>query len=224
MQQKHKPILPIRRQIKVMMASIRRYFISGLLVWLPIWVTILALKFLVDILSNTLNLLPHRYQPDALIGFHIPGIGVIITLLVIFFTGLIVANFIGRQLVAMGDAFIARIPLVRSIYMGVKQVLHTLFTPGGQSFRKVLLVEYPRVGMWSLAFQTGDATPEVEQSQGEPMVSLFIPTTPNPTSGFLMMVPKKNVIEMQMTVEQALKFVISLGVVQPGMNGNNQKK
>lgn len=209
-----------------MMSSIRRYFISGLLVWLPIWVTILAIKFLVDILGNSINLLPHRYQPDALIGFHIPGIGVIITVLVIFFTGLIVANFVGKRLVAIGDAFIARIPLVRTIYMGVKQVLQTLFTPGGQSFRKVLLVEYPRPGMWSLAFQTGDGTPEVEKSlNGESMVSIFIPTTPNPTSGFLMMVPRKNVIEMQMSVEQALKFVISLGVVQPAtINGNNHKK
>ena len=207
------------------MAAVRRYFISGLLVWLPIWVTILALKFLVDILSNTLNLLPHRYQPDALIGFHIPGIGVIITLLVIFATGIIVANFIGRQMVAIGDAFIARIPLVRTIYMGVKQVVQTLFTPGGQSFRKVLLVEYPREGMWSIAFQTGDGTPEIEKSlDGEAMVSLFIPTTPNPTSGFLLMLPRKKVIELEMSVEQALKFVISLGVVLPTALGNNIKK
>lgn len=208
-----------------MMSSLQRYFISGLLVWLPIWVTILALKFLVDILGATLTLLPAKYQPDALFGVHIPGIGVIITLGVILLTGFLVANFIGRQFVALWDSVIGRIPLVRSIYMGVKQVLNTLFTPGGQSFRKVLLVEYPRVGMWSLAFQTGDGTPEVSKSlDGEAMVSIFIPTTPNPTSGFLMMVARKNVIEMSMSVEQALKFVISLGVVQPGMNGNNIKK
>jgi uncharacterized membrane protein len=207
------------------MSSIRRYFISGLLVWLPIWITILALKFLVDILGATLTLLPIKYQPDALLGVHIPGIGMIITLGVILLTGFLVANFIGRQFVALWDSFIGRIPLVRTIYMGVKQVLHTLFTPGGQSFRKVLLVEYPRAGMWSLAFQTGDGTPEVSKSlDGEAMVSIFIPTTPNPTSGFLMMVARKNVIEMNMSVEQALKFVISLGVVQPGMNGNNIKK
>lgn len=207
-----------------MMSSLRRYFISGLLVWLPIWITILALKFLVDILGATLTLLPVKYQPDALLGVHIPGIGMIITLGVILFTGLVVANFIGRQFVVLWDSFVGRIPLVRTIYMGVKQVLHTLFTPGGQSFRKVLLVEYPRAGMWSLAFQTGDGTPEVSKAlDGEAMVSIFIPTTPNPTSGFLMMVARKNVIEMNMSVEQALKFVISLGVVQPGMNGNNTK-
>jgi uncharacterized membrane protein len=208
-----------------MMSSLRRYFISGLLVWLPIWITILALKFLVDILGATLTLLPIKYQPDALLGVHIPGIGMIITLGVILLTGFLVANFIGRQFVALWDAFIGRIPLVRTIYMGVKQVLNTLFTPGGQSFRKVLLVEYPRAGMWSLAFQTGDGTPEVSKMiDGEAMVSIFIPTTPNPTSGFLMMVARKQVIEMNMSVEQALKFVISLGVVQPGTNGNNIKK
>jgi uncharacterized membrane protein len=199
-----------------MMSLIRKYFLSGLLVWLPIWVTILVIKFLVDILDNTLSLLPYQYQPDTLIGFHIPGIGVLITLLVIFITGLIVANFIGRRLVLIGDAIIARIPLVRTIYTSVKQVLQTLFTPGGQSFRKVLLVEYPRAGMWSLAFQTGDGTAEVVKAlKNEMMVSVFIPTTPNPTSGFLMMVPRKDVIELEMSVDQALKFVISLGVMQP---------
>lgn len=207
------------------MSLIRRYFLSGLLVWLPIWVTILVIKFLVDILSNTLLMLPHQYQPDALIGFHVPGIGVIITLLVIFLTGVIVANFIGRRLVMIGDAIIAHIPLVRTIYASVKQVLQTLFTPGAQSFRKVLLVEYPRTGMWSLAFQTGEGAPEVEKSlQGEAMVSLFIPTTPNPTSGFLMMMPRKDVIELNMSVDQALKFVISLGVMQPLGNGMNSKR
>jgi uncharacterized membrane protein len=207
------------------MSLLRRYFISGLLIWLPIWVTILVIRFLVEILSSTFTLMPQRFRPDELIGFHIPGIDFIITLLVILVTGIIVANIVGRRFVSLWDAMIGRIPLVRSIYMGVKQVVETLFTPGGQSFRKVLLVEYPRLGMWSLAFQTGDSTPEVDRAlKEEAMVSLFIPTTPNPTSGFLMMVPRKNVIEMDMSVEQALKFVISLGVVQPGINGNNHKK
>jgi uncharacterized membrane protein len=208
-----------------MMSALRRYFISGLLIWLPIWITILAIKFLVDILSSTFTLLPQRFRPEELIGIHIPGMNFIITLLIIFLTGLIVANIVGKQFVILWDAMIGRIPLVRSIYMGVKQVIETIFKPGGQSFRKVLLIEYPRLGMWSLAFQTGDSTPEVDKALGEKeMVSLFIPTTPNPTSGFLMMVPRKNVIELEMSVEQALKFVISLGVVQPGINGNNHKK
>lgn len=199
-----------------MMASLRRYFVSGLLFWLPIWATYVVIKFLVDILNNTISLLPHKYQPDVLLGFHIPGIGVIMTLALILFTGLMVANFIGRQLVKIWEGIVSRIPLVRTVYTGVKQVLDTLFSPGGQSFRKVLLVEYPRAGMWSIAFQTGDGTLEVESSVKEgAMVSLFIPTTPNPTSGFLMMAPRSKVIELKMSVEQALKYVISLGVVQP---------
>jgi len=199
-----------------MMASLRRYFISGLLFWLPIWATFLVIRFLVDILNNTISLLPHKYQPDVLLGFHLPGIGVIITLLLILITGLLVANFIGRKLVVIWEGIVKRIPLVRTVYTGVKQVLDTLFSPGGQSFRKVLLVEYPRDGLWSIAFQTGEGTKEVDKSvhQGE-MVSLFIPTTPNPTSGFLMMTPRSKVIELEMSVEQALKYVISLGVVQP---------
>jgi uncharacterized membrane protein len=199
-----------------MIAALRKYFISGLLVWLPVWVTLLVIKFLIDLLSKSLLLLPQQYQPDVLIGFHIPGVGVIVTVLVIFFTGLLAANFIGRRLVALGDAMMARIPLVRTIYTGVKQVTQTLFTPGGQSFRKVLLVEYPREGVWSIAFQTGEVGKEIEgRLNSEPMVSFFIPTTPNPTSGFLMMAPKNKVVELDMSVDQALKFVISLGVMQP---------
>lgn len=201
-----------------MIALLRRYFVSGLLVWLPIWVTLLVMKFLVDILSNSLLLLPPKYQPDVLLGFHVPGIGVIITVVVILFTGIIATNYLGGRLVALGDAMMARIPLVRTIYTGVKQVTQTLFTPGGQSFRKVLLVEFPCSGVWSIAFQTGMVSKEIDNvSDQGPMVSYFIPTTPNPTSGFLMMAPKSKVIELDMTVDQALKFVISLGVVQPSL-------
>lgn len=199
-----------------MITHIRRYFISGLLIWLPIWVTLLVIKFLVDILSKSLLLLPYKYQPDTLLGFHLPGIGVIITLLVIFFTGVFVANFVGRRFVVIWDSFIDRIPVVRTVYTGVKQVTQTLFSPGGQSFRKVLLVQYPCEGVWSIAFQTGDAPKMVESLlNDDPMVAYFIPTTPNPTSGFLMMAPKSKVIELDMSVDQALKYVISLGVVQP---------
>ncbi len=199
-----------------MMSYIRRYFISGLLVWLPIWVTILVIKFLIDILDNILLLLPQRYRPDYLLGFHIPGIGLVIILIVILLTGMFAANFLGKKFVELWDSVVGRIPLVRTIHMGVKQILQTLFTPGGKSFRKVLLVEYPRAGMWTIAFQTGDSSPMMEKSStGETMVNLYVPTTPNPTSGFLLVVPKKDVIELDMSVEQALKFVISLGVVQP---------
>jgi uncharacterized membrane protein len=204
--------------------AIRKYFISGLLVWLPIIITVLVIKFLVDILSKSLLLLPPSLQPDVLFGFHVPGVGVILTLVVIFLTGLFAANLLGRRLVAFGDAVMGRIPLVRSVYTGVKQVTETLFKPGGQSFRKVLLVEYPCPGVWSVAFQTGEVSEDIEGCLGgEQMVSYFIPTTPNPTSGFLMMAPRSRVKELDISVDQALKFVISLGVVQPGPPPPKQK-
>lgn len=209
-----------------MLSILRKWFISGLLVWLPIWVTLLVIKFLVDILSNSLLLLPHQYQPDVLLGFHVPGIGVIITLLVILLTGLLAANFLGSRILALGEAMMGRIPIIRSVYTGVKQVTTTLFTPGGQSFRKVLLVEFPTPGVWSVAFQTGEVSKEIRRSlHDEAMVSYFIPTTPNPTSGFLMMAPRSKVIELDISVDQALKFVISLGVVQPmAVPANNKKQ
>lgn len=207
-----------------MITYLRNYFISGLLVWLPIWVTLLVIKFLVDLLSKSLLLLPPQFQPDVLLGFHVPGIGVLITVAVILLTGMFAANFVGRRLVDLGDAIMGRIPIVRSVYTGVKQVTTTLFSPGGQSFRKVLLVEYPCSGVWSIAFQTGEVGKEIEGSlKGERMVSYFIPTTPNPTSGFLMMAPRHKVIELDMSVDQALKYVISLGVVQPNAKTSVQQ-
>ncbi len=207
-----------------MIAALRKYLISGLLVWMPIWVTLLVIRFLVDLLSKSLLLLPHEWQPDVLLGFHVPGIGVMITLLVILLTGMFAANFIGSKFVDLGDAMVARIPLVRSIYTGVKQVTQTVFKPGGQSFRRVLLVEFPKEGVWSIAFQTGEVVKDIETALGsEPMVSYFIPTTPNPTSGFFMMAPKSKVIELGMSVDQALKLVISLGVVKPGIPNGKKK-
>lgn len=206
-----------------MIAAMRKYLISGLLVWLPVIITVFVIKFLVDLLSKSLLLLPHNLQPDTLLGIHVPGIGVILTLLVIFFTGLFAANFIGRRMVQIADSMMSRIPVVRPVYTGVKQVIDTLFKPGGQSFRKVLLVEYPCPGIWSVAFQTGEVSPDIEGVLGnEAMVSYFIPTTPNPTSGFLMMAPRSKVKELDISVDQALKFVISLGVVQPGVTPAKQ--
>jgi uncharacterized membrane protein len=200
------------------MIPLRKYLISGLLVWLPVIITIVVVKFIVDLLSKSLLLLPPYLQPDVLLGVHIPGIGVILTVVVIFMTGLFAANFIGQRLVAFGERMMTRIPLVRSIYTGVKQVTETVLAPGGQSFRKVLLVEFPCAGVWSIAFQTGEVNSVIDgHLGGVPMVSYFIPTTPNPTSGFLMMAPKSQVKELDISVDQALKFVISLGVVQPGI-------
>lgn len=203
------------------MSYLRRYLIAGLLVWLPIWVTILVFKFLIDAMDNTLALIPAAYQPDKLLGFHIPGLGVIVSLTVLIVTGMLVSNFIGRHLVALGEYILIRIPLVRSVYMATKQVLETVFSSKGQAFRKVLLVEYPRKGLWSIAFQTGQGSTELNNALHSDLVSIFIPTTPNPTSGFLMMLPRNEVIELEMSVDEALKFVISLGVIQPGLKKPN---
>lgn len=207
-----------------MFSIIRKWFLSGILVWLPIVVTVYVITFLLDIFNQSLRLLPTKYQPDVILGVHIPGIGVILTLTVILVTGLLAANFIGSKLVELADSLMARIPLVRTIYLGVKQVTKTVFTPGGQSFRKVWLVEYPRRGMWTIAFQTGVVSEKMQDWIGEDeLVSIYVPTTPNPTSGFLLMVPRSDLREVSLGVDQALKLVISLGVVQPKELFNEQQ-
>jgi uncharacterized membrane protein len=194
----------------------RRYFIAGLLVLLPIWVTLLILKFIVNLVDQSLSLLPQGSHPDVLLGVHIPGLGIIFAILIIFLTGMLVTNFIGTWFLRVWEAFLAKIPLVRSIYTAVKQVLNTLVAPSGESFRKVLLIEYPRKDVWTIVFQTGSGfiLPTDNSFKGE-WVTVFVPTTPNPTAGFLLVVPKQQVIELKMSIEQALKYVISLGVVLP---------
>jgi uncharacterized membrane protein len=196
--------------------ALRRYLLAGLVVWLPIVVTFIVLRFIVEMLDQTIALLPSAYHPDRLFGVHVPGFGVVLSLLIILLTGLIATNYFGERLVDLGERILARIPLVRSIYNATKQIINALFASNSQAFRKVLLVEYPREGMWSLAFLTGNPNDSVISAQiGEEMVSLFVPTTPNPTSGFLLMIPKREAIEIDMTVDEALKFIISLGVMQP---------
>lgn len=195
--------------------SIKSYIITGLLVWLPVLVTFLVIRFIVDLLDTTVSILPTAYQPQSLLGFNVPGLGVVLSVLIVIFTGMLMTNFLGKKLFNFWEALVDRIPLVRSIYNAVKQVATTIFSTDGQPFRSVYLVEYPRKGMWSIAFQTGSAADEIEEKVEEEMMTIFIPTTPNPTSGFLMMVPKSEAILLKMSVDQALKLVISLGVVQP---------
>lgn len=198
------------------MARLRRYFISGLLVWVPVWVTVLVIMFVIELLDASLTFIPEAYHPDKLLGIHIPGLGVILTLLLITGTGMLVTNIIGNRLVEWSERFISRIPLVRTIYQSVKQVLTTVFSTNGQAFRKVMLVEYPRAGSWSIAFQTSNGFHEaVDKLQENDLVTVFVPTTPNPTSGFLILVPRKDVRPLNMAVDDALKMVISLGVIQP---------
>jgi|TARA_R110002126_G_scaffold291802_1_gene459185 uncharacterized membrane protein len=194
--------------------SIRSYLLAGLVVWLPIIVTFVVLRFMIDLLDKSIALLPDAYRPEQLFGFHLPGFGVLFSLLLLFVTGLLVTNFLGQHFMRWGEAILDRIPLVRSIYSATKQVMETVFSSNSQAFRKVLLVEYPRKDMWTIAFQTGAANAEVIAHTGVEMMSIFVPTTPNPTSGFLMMVPKSDAKELSMSVDDALKLVISLGVVQ----------
>ena len=198
----------------------RRYLIAGILVWLPLGVTLLVIKLLVGLVENLLELVPAAYHPEALLGLEIPYLNVILALLamliVVIVTGLLAANLFGRKLVSLWESLLGRIPLVRSIYQSAKQIAETVFSSSGKSFRKVLLIEYPRKGLYTLAFQTGNGDGEVQAKTSEEVTSVFVPTTPNPTSGFLIFVPSKDVVELDMSVDEALKMVISLGMVEPG--------
>ena len=192
---------------------LRRYFIGGLVVWLPIAATFVVVRFIVNIFDSSTQLLPEKYQPDTLIGTHIPGIGVVLTIAVIILTGLIFTNFLGNRILTFWEKLLARIPLVRSIYSAVKQVSQTLLHPQGNSFRKVMLIEYPRKGIWSIGFLTS-AGLDLSPIEGHAL-TIFIPTTPNPTSGFLTIVPASDAHELDMSIEEALRMVISLGVIMP---------
>ena len=193
----------------------RKYVIAGLLVWMPLGITFLVIRAIVGLLDRTLLLLPKGYQPDNLLGVHIPGLGVVLAAILVLATGMIVANFLGKRMIAAWEHFLARIPLVRSLYAGIKQIMEAVLATDAKSFRKVLLIEYPRKGVWSLAFMTSEKLGEVQAKTGDDVISVFIPTTPNPTSGFVIMVPRKEVIELDMAVEDGLKMIISLGVAVP---------
>lgn len=197
--------------------SLKRYIMAGLLIWIPVGATFVVIRFIVELLDKTLSLLPKSYQPEHLLGYNIPGIGVLLSLLLLLLTGVLVTNFLGAKLVALGETILDKIPLVRSIYQAVKQVLETVFSSNSNAFRKVLLIEYPRKGLWSIAFQTGTTCEKINQHTHPNMITIFVPTTPNPTSGFLMMLRKEDAIQLDMSVDEALKMVISLGVMQPGM-------
>ncbi len=203
------------------MKRIRRYLVAGLLVWVPLGVTVLLLKVLVDLMDQTLLLLPSPYRPDALFGFHIPGLGIVLSLAVLLVTGILAANLVGRQLVHLWESILQRIPFVRSVYSAAKNFAEIVLTDANQSFNKVLLIEYPRKGLYSLCFQTSTYLGEVQARTGEEVICVFVPTTPNPTSGLILMVPKSDVIELEMEVEGALKMVVSLGVVVPRWKGED---
>ena len=196
----------------------KRYLVTGLLIWVPLMVTFLILKLLVDLMDRTLVLIPPQYRDLELLGvkiFEIPGLGVVLTFVLLLVSGVIAANFFGRRLLRFGESILNKVPFVSAIYSSAKQVAETLLSDNGQSFKKVLLVEYPRKGLWSLGFQTSTELKEIQNLSDQPKICVFIPTTPNPTSGFIIMAHAADVQVLEMSVDEALKMIISLGVVVP---------
>ncbi|GMV02370.1 MAG: DUF502 domain-containing protein [Burkholderiaceae bacterium] len=197
----------------------RKYLVTGLLILVPLAITLWVLDLIVTSMDRTLLLLPLQWQPHTLLGRDIPGLGVVLTVLVVALTGVLARNFIGERLLIYWEALLGRIPIVRSIYSSVKQVSDTILSPNGQAFRRALLVQYPRAGVWTIAFQTGTPADEVRRRVGIEMISVYVPTTPNPTSGFFLMMPRTETIELDMSVDEALKYVVSMGVVAPPDRG-----
>ncbi|MBS1209649.1 MAG: hypothetical protein H6R19_2047 [Proteobacteria bacterium] len=193
----------------------KKYLITGLLVWVPLAITVWVLKSIINTLDQSLLLLPQAWQPSTLIGFKLWGLGTVLTVLVVMVTGVVTSNLLGQRLVRIWESILNRIPVVRQIYSSVKQVSDTLLGPGGQAFRKALLVQYPHAGSWTIAFQTGTPNGELAHHLHEDSVSVYVPTTPNPTSGFFLMMARKDVVELEMSVDDALKFIISMGSVAP---------
>ncbi|MBO9536758.1 DUF502 domain-containing protein [Herbaspirillum sp.] len=195
----------------------RKYFITGLLILVPLAITLWVLNLIIGTMDQSLLLLPPSWRPESLLGFYIPGLGTILTLLIIFLTGVAARNFIGRQIVSVWEGILTRIPVVKSIYSSVKQVSDTLFSSSGNAFRKAVLIQYPRHGSWTIAFLTGTPGGEVKNHLEGDYISVYVPTTPNPTSGFFLMLPRAESIELEMSVDEALKYIVSMGVVAPEM-------
>jgi len=193
----------------------KKYFITGLLIWIPLAITIWVLKLVVDVLDQSLLLLPAQLRTENWLGFHVPGLGVILTLVIVLASGVFATNFFGARLVRVWHDILHRIPVVNSIYSSVKQISDTLLSSSGQAFRKALLVQWPREGMWTIGFLTGTPGGDVTRHIPADCVSVYVPTTPNPTGGYFIIVARKDVVELDMTVDEALKYIISMGVVPP---------
>ena len=198
-----------------MFGKLRKYIITGLLIWIPLGITILVIKLLVELMDKTILFLPATWRPENLVGFDIPGLGIIVSSVIIFVTGFFLTNFAGRRLIKWGENVLDRIPLVRSIYSSVKQVTETVLSSEGDTFSAVYLIEYPRKGIWTLCFKTGNSPKFMDEAADDKLVTVFVPTTPNPTSGFILFIPITDVKQLDIDVEEALKLVMSLGVVAP---------
>ena len=194
--------------------TLRRYLVAGVLVWVPILATIWVVSFMLHIMDRTLLLLPAAYRPEAVVGFALPGLGALFALVVLLLTGLLVTNLIGHRLIVWGEDLLNRIPVVRSVYGGVKSFAESVFSQSN-SFRKVVMVEYPRLGAWSIGFMTSENMPEISQRMGEQHVCVYISAALNATAGWLVIVPRSQVVELDMSVDAAMKMIITCGVVVP---------
>ena len=205
------------------MHALRKWLLAGLLVIVPVAITIAVLQWIIGTLDQTLLILPEAWRPDKVLGVHIPGFGVLLTLAILLLVGAVVSNFMGKKLVSWGDTLVSRIPVVRSIYSSVKQVSDTLFSPDGNAFRTAVLVQWPRPDVWTIGFVTGTPGGEVTNYLMGDYVSVYVPTTPNPTGGYFVMLRRSDCVELKMSVDDALKYVISMGVVVPGSPNNNHR-
>ena len=202
----------------------KKYFITGLLVLVPLAITFWVLSSLIQTMDQSLLLLPEQWQPEQLFGFSMVGLGAILTVAVVFVTGLIATNIFGQQLILWWEAVLSRVPVVKSIYASVKQVSDTIFSDSGNAFRKALLVEFPRKGSWTIAFLTGEPGGDVSNHLQGNYVSIYVPTTPNPTGGYFLMMQRNEVVELDMSVDQALKYIISMGTAVPEIKSAMQAK
>ena len=197
------------------MSALRKYLIAGLLVWLPLAATVIIISLVIDMLDRTILLLPEQYRPEELLGFSIPGFGVILAIGVLILTGMLAANLLGRRAVEIWEKILNRIPLVRTIYNSVKQIATTVLASEGKSFRKVVLVEYPRKDVWSMGFVSNEHIDLHSDKIEHDVSAIFVPTTPNPTSGFIIMIPRRDIIELDISIEEGFKYIISMGVIVP---------
>jgi uncharacterized membrane protein len=204
--------------------KLKQIFLTGLAVTIPIGLTLYILFFLIDIMDGLLKIIPVRYHPDTLLGIHIPGLGIIVTLALITIAGLVTTSYVGYKIVQSGEDLVDRIPFVRNIYQAIKKISDSMFMDKRSSFKKVVLVEFPRKGVYTIGFVTGVPSGEIRKKAGQNCISVFLPTTPNPTSGYLIIVPEDELVPMDMSVEEALTFIISVGIVTPSDRPKRREK
>ncbi|MGZ3607798.1 MAG: DUF502 domain-containing protein [Syntrophales bacterium] len=207
-----------------MKKKLKQIFLTGLAVTVPIGLTLYILFFLIDIMDSLLKIIPLKYHPDTLLGIHIPGLGTIVTVILIFICGLITASYVGNKIVQSGEDLLYRIPFVRNIYQAIKRFSDTVVMDRRSSFKRVVLVEFPRKGLYTIGFVTGKPVWEIKREIGENLISVFLPTTPNPTSGYLIILPEDELVEVDMSVEEALTYIISVGIVAPAERAKRKEK